>query len=111
MPKVTFLPSGLTAEVEMGTTIMEAAGRVEVKIATTCGGKASCRLCKVRIVEGVEGISPMEFAEQSALGNVFFITRERLSCQTRLVGDCTVEVPEARAPVAKKPFRPMRPVR
>jgi uncharacterized 2Fe-2S/4Fe-4S cluster protein (DUF4445 family) len=108
MAKVTFVPSGISCEVEAGTTIMEAAVRVGVTIQTTCGGKASCRLCKVRIVDGVNAISPMEFAELNALGNVFFITRERLSCQTRLLGEVTVEVPEAQAPIVKKPYRPMR---
>ncbi len=111
MPRVTFSPSGMVAEVEAGTTIMEAANRVGVQIQTTCGGKASCRLCRVKVLEGFELVSPMEFAEVNALGNVFFITHERLSCQTRLLGDVAVEVPEPQPAMKKKPYRPMRPGR
>jgi uncharacterized 2Fe-2S/4Fe-4S cluster protein (DUF4445 family) len=108
MPKVTFFPSGTSLEVEAGTTLLEASFRAEVKVQTTCGGKASCRLCVVRIKDGDSNISPMEFVEQSAMGNVFFITRERLACQTRVLGDVSVEVPDPEPPVKKKPFRPMR---
>jgi len=93
MATVTFQPSGIRTEVAEGTSILDAALHAGVSIQTTCGGKASCHLCKVKIVSGDDAISDMEQAELSALGNVYFITRERLSCQTRLSGNVTVEIP------------------
>lgn len=105
MPLVTFLPSGTVVEAEVGETLLQLAIRTSVAIPTTCGGKASCRLCIVKVPVGSEkSLSPMEFTEQSAMGNVFFITRERLSCQTKVLTDVVVEIPEALAPVKKKPY-------
>ncbi|MFM7200541.1 MAG: 2Fe-2S iron-sulfur cluster-binding protein [Myxococcota bacterium] len=112
MPIVTFLPTGATVEATPGESLLEVALRGEVVVPTSCGGKASCRLCVVKLPSGQENsVSGMEFLEQSAMGNVFFITRERLACQTRVLRDCTVEVPEPSTPVAKKTFRPPRPGR
>jgi len=109
MPKVAFMPSGITAEAAPGETLLQIALRNAVPIATTCGGKASCRLCIVKVPKGQESaLSDMEFLEQSAMGNVFFITRERLACQTRVKTDVSLEIPETLAPVKKKPFSPNR---
>lgn len=110
MPKVAFMPQGITVDAEPNETLLQLAIRTGVTIPTTCGGKASCRLCIVRVPKGQEhALSDMEFLEQSAMGNVFFITRERLSCQTRVKSDVTVEIPEMQVPVKKKPFSPNRP--
>ena len=46
---------------------------------------------RVRIKAGEENLSPFSEAETRHLGNVYFLTKERLSCQTRLHGDATVE--------------------
>ena len=97
MPKITFLPSGVTIDVSPGTTVFHAAGRAEVPIASQCGGKCACALCRVKIVSG-ELISPMRWEEEGHMGNAFFITKQRLSCQLQVFGDVTIEVtePEAR---------------
>lgn len=109
MPTVTFQPSGVKVEVEPGASVLEAGLSQGVAIQTTCGGKASCRDCRVIVLEGSQSLGPVTFAEERALGNVFFITRERLSCQSRVLGEgVVVEVPPPRPPVPKKPFRPHR---
>ena len=66
-----------------------------VPIATSCNGKASCGLCRVVIVAGEEGLTSMGPLEKRHLGNVYFITKMRLSCQARVItdGEVTVEVP------------------
>jgi 2Fe-2S ferredoxin len=57
-------------------------------------GKATCGLCRVKIVAGEEFLSPFNALERKHLGNVYFITKERLSCQARVTGgDIVVEVP------------------
>ena len=70
-------------------TCLKQAG-IDVK--STCGGKASCCECIVKVVEGGENLVPAEFKEKSLLGNVFHLTKERLSCQTFLNGDISVDV-------------------
>lgn len=102
MPKLTFLPAGLVIEVPAGTTVFEAARAADVIIPSQCGGMCACALCKVRVIEGERGISPMRDNERSHLGNVFFITKERLSCQLQVLDDLVVEVPEPREKVKKR---------
>jgi 2Fe-2S ferredoxin len=97
MPTITFLPSGVTIEVKPGTTVFQAAARAEVPIASQCGGKCACALCRVKVVDGQDLISPMGWEEESHMGNAFFITRQRLSCQLQIFGDVTIEVAEPEA--------------
>lgn len=110
MPMVTFQPTGVTVEVAEGISLLEAATDHGVEIKTTCGGKASCRDCRVLVVSGDESLNPVSFAEERVLGNTYFITRERLSCQTRVLSDGAVlEIPKPRPPAQKKPRAPRRP--
>ncbi|MCO4771808.1 MAG: (2Fe-2S)-binding protein [Deltaproteobacteria bacterium] len=94
MPTITFMPSGVTIEVKPGTTVFNAAARAEVPIASQCGGKCACALCRVKVVGGAELISPMTWEEEGHMGNAFYITRQRLSCQLQVFGDVTIEVAE-----------------
>ncbi len=80
--------------------MFNAAARAEVAIASQCGGKGACALCRVKLSEGAELVSPMRWDEEGHLGNAFFVTRERLSCQLQAWGDVTIEVSEA--PVKEK---------
>lgn len=106
MPTVTFQPMGVTASVEEGTNLLEAAHSNGVDLRTTCGGKATCRDCRIRVVEGEEALNAVTFAEERVLGNTYFITRERLACQTTVVADgAVIDIPLPRIPV-KKPHRP-----
>lgn len=70
-------------------TQLKAAG---FNIKSTCGGCASCGQCVVVIKEGEHNLEPIKFEEKQLLGNVFHITKERLSCQTFLNGDITVDI-------------------
>ncbi len=94
MPTITFLPSGVSIEVKPGTTVFQAAARAEVPIASQCGGKCACALCRVKVMVGEELISPMTWEEEGHMGNAFFITKQRLSCQLQVFGDVTIEVAE-----------------
>ena len=95
MPTITFLPSGVTIDVAPGTTVFNAATRAEVAIPSQCGGKCACALCRVCVITAEPAVSPMQWEEEGHLGNAFFITRERLSCQLQVFDDVTVEVREA----------------
>ena len=75
------------AAAKAGETLFEIGRRNQVAIPTSCVGKASCGLCRVVIVAGEQHLTPMGPLEKRHLGNVYFITKQRLSCQTRLVGD------------------------
>lgn len=92
MAKVHFKPSGVSIEVRDGTTVFAAAAAGEVPIPSQCGGRCACALCRVRIVEGANFVSPMKWDESDHMGNCFHLTGERLSCQTRVYGDVIVEI-------------------
>ncbi len=81
------------ATAEEGELLMQVAYRAGIILQTTCGGKASCLDCKVRVTEGLEsGFEKAGLDEVRALGNVFHITRERLACQALVKGDSAVHV-------------------
>jgi len=95
-PTVTFQPSGVVADARPGESLFEIGKRAGVRISTSCNGKASCGLCRVAIVDGESGLSPLGPLEKRHLGNVYFITKQRLSCQARLTEGATaitIDVP------------------
>lgn len=92
MAIVKFLPSGTEVDVEQGENLYRAAHAAGVAMASVCGGLGSCTGCRVRILEGEEYLSPMGYKERERLGNTFFITKERLACQTTTSGPLVVEV-------------------
>lgn len=102
--QVTFLPSGKSIQVNTGTTVLTAARKAGVHIAVRCDGKAACLMCKVNTPypyddEGHLCISAAESAESRKLGSSIG-QGVRLSCQARVLGDLTVEVPEDRLKAA-----------
>lgn len=97
--KISFLVEAtgerVEAEAEAGEKLTQVAYRAGVLITQTCGGKAACTDCRVLVKEGVDdGFEPATGAEVRQLGNVFFITRERLACQSIVKGNSTVWVPQ-----------------
>ena len=72
--KVTFHPSGKTADVEAGTSISDAAKAAGVVISTPCGGTGRCGRCSV-LIDG-------EFEDRV------------LACNTHVDRDMTVTVPQ-----------------
>jgi ferredoxin len=111
MSKVTFT-TGETAELEDGYTLLDAAMRCGAPVRTTCGGRASCTHCKVKIIAGGENLSPIDAPEKAVIGNVYFITKERLACQAKVSGDVTAQpmpIPDEIA--KKKKAGPMPPIK
>ncbi len=93
MPSVTFQPSGARVECADGESVFEIARRAGVGISTACVGKATCGLCRVKVLDGEAHLTPFNAAEKKHLGNVYFITKTRLACQARVSGDVVVELP------------------
>ncbi len=94
MPTVTILTEAapLVVEVPPGATLFEAGAKVAAGIDTSCVGKGTCGLCRVKIVSGAEHLSPYTDEELKHLGNVYHLTKVRLSCRTRVSGDVVVEI-------------------
>jgi uncharacterized 2Fe-2S/4Fe-4S cluster protein (DUF4445 family) len=88
--EVEYLPSGTTAHVPEGTTLFNAAHWAGLPIESTCGGRATCGKCKVRVLSGAAEPTPADHRHLSAgeIGEGW-----RLSCQSAIAGDTRAEVP------------------
>jgi len=95
MPIITILPSGQKIEIEVGSTILEAAISHELAWPHTCGGKAQCTTCAYVLVKGKENVSPMSRLEEHQLiarkGRHVIMQRMRLACQSKVSGDIVVQ--------------------
>jgi ferredoxin, 2Fe-2S len=97
LPSVTYLPGGVRVDCDAGESIFEIARRAGIAVNTACVGKATCGLCRVKIVNGEQHLSPFNAAERKHLGNVYFINKVRLSCQARVgEGEVVVDLPPPR---------------
>jgi ferredoxin, 2Fe-2S len=64
-----------------------------------CGGKGRCTTCRVRVLEGMESISPFSAAEMKFKDQGRLKETERLTCQSYAYGDVVAEIPpECRLP-------------
>lgn len=90
--KCTLWPSGEVLNLSDEETLLSALKKAGKKIKSSCGGCASCGDCVVTIKSGDLNLTPQSFEELRLLGNVFHITKERLSCQTKMTGDVTIDI-------------------
>ncbi|HEY4240247.1 MAG TPA: 2Fe-2S iron-sulfur cluster-binding protein [Kofleriaceae bacterium] len=72
-----------------GSTLFEAGAKIAAGIDTACVGKGTCGLCRVKILEGAEHLTPYSDEERKHLGNVYHLTKVRLACRTRLLPTAT----------------------
>jgi ferredoxin len=92
MNKIIFLPSNAEADCAANENIFEAAKRIGVGIPTACNGSGTCGLCRVQIISGEECLNNQTKAEISHLGNVYYINKKRLSCQSKFIKDGIITV-------------------
>ena len=72
-------------------SLLEALRKNGIRIRSSCGGHATCSDCIVKVMSGDKNLSPVNFEEKKLLGNVYYITKERLSCQVRAVSNSAKE--------------------
>jgi len=85
MPTLTIEPHP-PFEVETGTTLLDASEDAGVPLDSDCGGVAACNACRVTVVVGEDGLSPLDPEEQHFLDE----DDQRLGCQARVLGNVTV---------------------
>ena len=90
--KVTFQIEGASPviiECNAGDNLLELARRANVAIDAPCSGNGSCGKCRIRLVEGeVESLQSRHLSDEE------YAAGWRLSCNCKVVGDCTVFVPD-----------------
>ena len=76
-------------ECNAGDNLLELARRANVAIDAPCSGNGSCGKCRVKLIEGeVESIPSRHISDEE------YNAGWRLSCNTKVVSDCTVWVPD-----------------
>lgn len=85
MPKVTFVPEGITIEMPRGTTLLAAAQASGAPVGYACGGHGACSTCHVYVLEGLASLEPADEKEEDILDKAFDVRpHSRLACQTRM---------------------------
>ncbi len=90
--KVTFQIEGgspVKIECHAGDNLLEVARRANVAIDAPCSGNGSCGKCRVKLVSG-----ELESYESHHIDHEEYEAGWRLSCCSKVVGDCTVFVPD-----------------
>lgn len=91
MPTVT-IEGGRTFEMESGKKLVLGIEDAGIDILHRCGGNARCVTCKVHFLSG----EPLEMGtlEHDSLEEDGLLGQYRLSCQVRIMSDCTIDPPE-----------------
>lgn len=87
--RVTYA-DGRTVVSEIGPSLLEISRAYGIPHASVCGGRARCSTCRVRVIEGLDGLAPPGDAEARILRNVGAAPNVRLACQIHPRGDITV---------------------
>lgn len=85
---VTFQPSGRSATVPEGTSILEAAHQAGVSIPAECGGRGACGKCVVQVLDG--DVPTYRIIRREAGG------AETLACLTHVHGPLTIRILSAK---------------
>lgn len=98
MARVRFLNTDtgvLEIDVPLGTSILEAAQKIDAPEGSACGGVCACSTCHVYIRRGASLLSEMEDEENDILDKAFAVeSSSRLGCQARIAceGEIDVEI-------------------
>ena len=109
MPKIIVLPheelcpDGNVIEVEKGTSVCNALLKNDIDIEHACDQVCACTTCHVIIKEGFDTLEPSDENEDDMLDKAWGLTPEsRLSCQTIVEEDLTIESPKYTINLAKE---------
>ena len=90
--KVTFQIEGASPVIidcNPGENLLELARRANVAIDAPCSGNGSCGKCRIKLLEGqLDSIQSRHISDEE------YAQGWRLSCNSKVVGDCTVLVPD-----------------
>ena len=95
MAKVILHAVGQTweTEVPVGSSILEAAQKVDAPEGYACGGVCACSTCHVYVTRGANLLSEMADEENDILDKAFDVrATSRLGCQSKILTDGEVEV-------------------
>lgn len=88
MPKVLFVDQDIEVEVEVGSSILDAARKAGAPEGDACGGVCACSTCHVYVEKGDDLLTEAEEDEEDILDKAFDVKMEsRLGCQAKIQKD------------------------
>lgn len=91
--RIRFLPSDRSVEIASGTTLLEAAAKAKLPVASACGAEGICARCGMQILEGAGTLAPEAEVERDAKARNRVDPELRLACQITPDHDLTVTAP------------------
>ena len=93
MPILKCLPTGKELNVQDGKNLMAAIQEGSLPIGSSCGAVAVCAKCFVKVVQGMENLSPPGKVEKNLLIREKLPADHRISCLAIIHGPVTVTTP------------------
>ena len=80
-------------EVPVGTSLLQAAQKLEAPEGYACGGVCACSTCHVYVTKGANLLSEQEDDEADIMDKAFDVRlNSRLGCQSKIESDGEIEV-------------------
>lgn len=91
MPQIRFVKDLPEITVENGAVLMEALLKAGLPVASSCHGDGICARCRITIIAGMENLSQINPVEQILRDRLKIAREIRISCQTKVLGDITID--------------------
>lgn len=95
MANIIIYNLNVSVEALPGRSLLISLLNADQPIHTVCGGKAACGCCRIGILDGGAGLSPVNQYEKARLGPEIIKDGYRLACQTHILRDVTIYLPVA----------------
>lgn len=83
-------PSGREVRVVHDSNLMDSILQTGLGLGQSCDGIALCGFCRVRVLEGIDNLTPAGSEEQKVLADLHADDDERLACRARINGPVTL---------------------
>jgi ferredoxin len=93
MPKLLLQPGGKVLEAPRKANLLRFLQDSGIPVGSACGGKGLCASCKLQIISGEKNLSRPNDRELDLAERNRFTKRERISCQTKILGDIEISAP------------------
>ena len=90
-PKINFVKPLEAIECSTGSNLMATLNEHEVPVASSCKGDGICGRCRIKVLEGSKNLSEINAREKVLRNTHNLSSNERISCQTFVNGDVTVD--------------------
>ena len=91
MPSIRFAKNLPEIQVEFGAPLMKSLLAAGLPVASSCKGDGICAKCRIQIVAGAENLSQINPREQMLRDRLRIAPDSRISCQTLVLGDITID--------------------